>query len=209
MWCGNWRRFRREASFLDTLVYSALGLLSSGGVVDKALAGTRTQRPTTGHRQGETAADADQTRTGRGPHDKIQRNRHGPDADVAVSPSASNETRQSRATPEAGFLKGQCGPAHLETWLCFVQADCALHSMLEATHRSDTKLEVSNPTAHLAHSQHQITAPALLHSRPSSTCPHIAQRCGPAGALRPVADLVDGPVHAAAAGGGDQVAPGS
>eukprot|EP00661_Eupelagonemidae_sp_cell13_P022547 gene22547-biopygen10263 len=30
---------------------------------------------------GETAADADRTRTGRGPHDRIQRNGRGPDAD--------------------------------------------------------------------------------------------------------------------------------
>eukprot|EP00661_Eupelagonemidae_sp_cell13_P012945 gene12945-biopygen4980 len=36
---------------------------------------------------GETAADADRTRTGRGPHDGIQRNGRGPDAGSAVSPS--------------------------------------------------------------------------------------------------------------------------
>eukprot|EP00661_Eupelagonemidae_sp_cell13_P024548 gene24548-biopygen1385 len=35
---------------------------------------------------GKTAADADRTRTGRGPHDIIQRNERGPDAGSAVSP---------------------------------------------------------------------------------------------------------------------------
>eukprot|EP00661_Eupelagonemidae_sp_cell13_P018065 gene18065-biopygen23397 len=36
--------------------------------------------------QGETTADVDRTRTGRGPHGRIQRNGRGPDAGAAASP---------------------------------------------------------------------------------------------------------------------------
>eukprot|EP00661_Eupelagonemidae_sp_cell13_P010352 gene10352-biopygen9331 len=46
---------------------------------------------------GETAADADRTRAGRGPHDKSQSNGREPDAGVAVSPRG--EGAQGRALP--------------------------------------------------------------------------------------------------------------
>eukprot|EP00661_Eupelagonemidae_sp_cell13_P005688 gene5689-biopygen16274 len=55
--------------------------------------------------QGETAAGADRTRTGRGAYDRIRRNGRGPDAGTAVSPrmpTTSSAHRFLAALPPAG-----------------------------------------------------------------------------------------------------------
>eukprot|EP00661_Eupelagonemidae_sp_cell13_P012716 gene12716-biopygen12499 len=94
--------------FSVVLRAAALGSPSSARARAHVRPPLRPRGAVTSHPQSRRAADADRTRTGRGAHNSIQRNRRGPDADTAVSPSAPSSA-DGRALPERAARAGAAG----------------------------------------------------------------------------------------------------